>query len=196
MPRFLNAAVLRRLRPWRTAATVIPLSRQRNWWLAAVLRRFICGGCGGSRKPAENKDAAVLRRMGALTPHTPYAPSARFTGAQGAVPGGATSRLAPFLAGPFLRSAGSSFPQDDAMTRDTLSTLDLSERSGQRVIGIRRVPHYQVDGPVELRPGERPFAAGPHHDAYICMVESEGRLETVTTACSISIIALRGGARP
>jgi hypothetical protein len=64
---------------------------------AAVLRRFVCGGCGGSRKPAENKDAAVLRRMGALTPHTPYAPLARFKGAQGAVPGGTTSRLARFL---------------------------------------------------------------------------------------------------
>ena len=81
------------------------------------------------------------------------------------------------------------------MTRDTLSTLDLSERSGQRVIWIRRVPHYQVDGPVELRPGERPFAAGPHHDAYGYMVEREDRLEAVTTAGSISV-ALRGGARP
>jgi hypothetical protein len=64
---------------------------------AAVLRRFVCGGCGGSRKPAENKDAAVLRRLRWLNPHTPYAPLARFRGAQGAVPGGATSRLAPFL---------------------------------------------------------------------------------------------------
>ena len=80
--------------------------------------------------------------------------------------------------------------RDDAMTRDTLSTLDLSERPGQRVIWIRRVPHYQIDGPVELRPGERPFAAGPHHDAYVCMVEN-----------SVSVIALRpafapGGAKP
>jgi hypothetical protein len=50
------------------------------------------------------------------------------------------------------------------MKRDTLSTLDLSERPGQRVIWVRRVSHYQVDGPIELRPGERPFAAGPHHD--------------------------------
>jgi hypothetical protein len=97
MRRFLNAAVLRRFRRGRTAAWLIPLSRQRNSWLAAVLRRFVCGGCGGSRKPAENKDAAVLRRLRWLNPHTPYAPLARFRGAQGAVPGGATSRLAPFL---------------------------------------------------------------------------------------------------
>jgi hypothetical protein len=97
MPRFLNAAVLRRFRLGLTAAWLIPLSLRRNWWLAAVLRRSVCGGRGGSRKTAENKDAAVLRRMGALTPHTPYAPLARFRGAQGAVPGGATSRLARSL---------------------------------------------------------------------------------------------------
>jgi hypothetical protein len=81
------------------------------------------------------------------------------------------------------------------MTRDTLSTMDLSERSGQRGIWIRRVPHYQVDGPVELRPGERVFAAGPHHDYYSVMVEREDRLEAMTTAGSTSV-ALRGGARP
>jgi hypothetical protein len=97
MPSFLNAAVLRRFTQGLTAAWLIPLSRQRNSWLAAVLRRFVCGGCGGSRKPAENKDAAVLRRLRWLNPHTPYAPLARFRGAQGAVAGGATSRLAPFL---------------------------------------------------------------------------------------------------
>jgi hypothetical protein len=91
-------------------------------------------------------------------------------------------RMALFLAGPFLPSAGPSFPRDDAMTRDTLSTLDLSERPGQRVIWIRRVPHYQVDGPVELRPGERTFAAGPYHSAYVVMVEREDRLEAATSA--------------
>jgi hypothetical protein len=97
MPRFLNAAVLRRFRPWLTAAWLIQLIQQRNSWLAAVLRRFVCGGCGGSRKPAENNDAAVLRRLRWLNPHTPYAPLARFRGAQGVIPGGATSRLARFL---------------------------------------------------------------------------------------------------
>jgi hypothetical protein len=64
------------------------------------------------------------------------------------------------------------------MKRDTLSTLDLSERPGQRIWHVRRVPHCQIDGAVELRPGERPFAAGPHHDAYGYMVEREA----VTTA--------------
>ena len=76
------------------------------------------------------------------------------------------------------------------MKRDTLSTLDLTERPGQRVWHVRRVRHYQTDGPVELRPGERVIAAGPHHDAYGYMVES-----------SVSVIALRpafapGGAKP
>ena len=76
------------------------------------------------------------------------------------------------------------------MTRDTLSTLDLHERAGQRIWPVRWVRHYQTDGALELRPGERPFAAGPHHDAYVCMVES-----------SVSVIALRpafapGGAKP
>jgi hypothetical protein len=69
------------------------------------------------------------------------------------------------------------------MTRETLATLDLTEQPHQRVWHIRRVPHCQIcqiDGPVELRPGERPFAAGPHHDAYGYMVEREDRLEAVT----------------
>jgi hypothetical protein len=59
------------------------------------------------------------------------------------------------------------------MKRDTLSTLDLHEKPGQRVWHVRRVQHHQVDGALELRPGERPFAAGAHHSAYVCMVESE-----------------------
>jgi hypothetical protein len=57
--------------------------------------------------------------------------------------------------------------------KQTLATLDLTEQPHQRVWHIRRVPHCQIDGPVELRPGERPFAAGPHHDAYVCMVDRE-----------------------
>ena len=54
----------------------------------------------------------------------------------------------------------------------------------------------QEDRRLELRPGERPFAAGPDHSAYVVMVEREDRLEAVTTAGSISVIALRGGAGP
>jgi hypothetical protein len=73
------------------------------------------------------------------------------------------------------------------MKRDTLSTLDLSESPGQRIWHICRVPHYQTDGALELRPGERPFAAGPHHDAYGYMVERAARLEAAATA---------GGAEP
>ena len=68
------------------------------------------------------------------------------------------------------------------MTRDTLSTLDLHERPGQRVWHVRRVQHHQQSGPVDLRPDERAFAAGPHHDAYGYMVEREDRLEAATTA--------------
>jgi hypothetical protein len=78
----------------------------------------------------------------------------------------------------------------EGAVKDSLSTLGLDERPGQCITWIRRVPHYQTDGALELRPGERPFAAGPHHDAYVCMVES-----------SVSVIALRpafapGGAKP
>jgi hypothetical protein len=68
------AAVLRRFRRGTTAACVKPLISRRNQQLAAVLRRFVCGGCGGPRNPQENKDAAVLRRRVRETPHTPYAP--------------------------------------------------------------------------------------------------------------------------
>ena len=80
--------------------------------------------------------------------------------------------------------------------KQTLATLDLTEQPHQRVWHIRRVRHCQEDGRLELRPGERPFAAGPHHSAYVVMVEREDRLEAVTTAGSISVIALRGGAGP
>jgi hypothetical protein len=66
------------------------------------------------------------------------------------------------------------------MTRDTLSTLDR-----QRVWHIRWVRHCQTDGPVELRSGERVFAAGPHHDYYSVMVEIEDRLEALTTPGSV-----------
>jgi hypothetical protein len=63
------------------------------------------------------------------------------------------------------------------MTRDTLSTLDLTERPGQRIWTIRRVQHHQVDGPVELRPGERAFPIGAaHHDCHVVLAEGESRL--------------------
>jgi hypothetical protein len=60
-----------------------------------------------------------------------------------------------------------------AMKRDSLSTLDLRERPENKITIIRRVHHHQIDGPLELRPGERPFAPGPRHSAYIVMVERE-----------------------
>ena len=132
MRRFLNAAVLRRFRRGRTVAWLIPLSRQRNSWLAAVLRRFVCGGCGGSRKPAENKDAAVLRRLRWLNPHTPYAPLAGFRGAQGAVPGGATYRLAPFSSmAKSAPSAGTPLPSP-APSFFRLALLSLAGKSWPR----------------------------------------------------------------
>jgi hypothetical protein len=60
------------------------------------------------------------------------------------------------------------------MTRDTLSTLDLTEQPGQRIWTIRRVQHHQADGPVELRPGERAFAIGAaHHDCHVVLAEFE-----------------------
>jgi hypothetical protein len=59
--------------------------------------------------------------------------------------------------------------------RQTLATLDLTEQPHQRVWHIRRVRHCQEDARLELRPGERPFAAGPHHDAYCVLAEVEDR---------------------
>jgi hypothetical protein len=67
--------------------------------------------------------------------------------------------------------------KDQSISRHTLSTLDLNERPGQRVWHVRWVRHYQTDGALELRPGERVFAAGPHHDYYSVMVEIEARIE-------------------
>ena len=71
--------------------------------------------------------------------------------------------------------------------KQTLATLDLTEQPHQRVWHIRRVRHCQEDRRLELRPGERPFAAGPHHSAYVVMVEREDRLEAVTPARPIAI---------
>jgi hypothetical protein len=49
------------------------------------------------------------------------------------------------------------------MKRDSLSTPDLRERPENKITIIRRVLHHQIDGPLELPPGERAFAAGPRH---------------------------------
>jgi hypothetical protein len=76
--------------------------------------------------------------------------------------------------------------------KQTLATLDLTEQPHQRVWHIRRVRHCQEDGRIELRPGERPFAA----DYYSVLVEREERHEAVATAAGSISVALRGGARP
>ena len=69
--------------------------------------------------------------------------------------------------------------------KPTLSTLDLTERPHQRVWHIRRVQHHQQSGPLELQPGERAFAIGAaHHDAYVVLAESEGRLTTKRVAAN------------
>jgi hypothetical protein len=57
--------------------------------------------------------------------------------------------------------------------RDTLSTLDLHERPGQRVWTIRHVRHDHRDGPIELAPGERAFSSGDHHGHYAYTVAIE-----------------------
>lgn len=58
--------------------------------------------------------------------------------------------------------------------KDTLSTLDLNERSDQRVTWFHHLPHYQKDRPVYLVPGETSlFSSGPHHGAYSYTIESE-----------------------
>lgn len=63
------------------------------------------------------------------------------------------------------------------MTRDTLSTLDL--HAPGKVTWIRHVRHHQVDGRVDVRPGECVFSAGPHHGHYGYAVESDQSPEPI-----------------
>jgi len=57
--------------------------------------------------------------------------------------------------------------------KQTLSNLCLDESPEQTITWFRRVQHHQVDGRVDVQPGERVFAVGaPHHDAYVCLVET------------------------
>jgi hypothetical protein len=57
--------------------------------------------------------------------------------------------------------------------KQTLATLDLREKPGQRVSYFRYVRHFRQVGPIDLARGERVFSAGPHHDFYSVMVETE-----------------------
>lgn len=72
--------------------------------------------------------------------------------------------------------------------KDTLSTLDLHEKPGQKITMLQNVRHGQRDGPAE---GERAFSAGPHHGHYSYVKEtpvlsgfeaSTPRLETDSAA--------------
>lgn len=56
---------------------------------------------------------------------------------------------------------------------DTLATLDLHEKPGQKITYFRHVRHFQDDGPIETKPGERVFSSGPHHSYYSYTLESE-----------------------
>jgi hypothetical protein len=57
--------------------------------------------------------------------------------------------------------------------KQTLASLDLRERPEQKVSYFRRVQHFRQSGPIDLACGERVFSAGPHHDDYFIMVETE-----------------------
>jgi hypothetical protein len=115
-------------------------------------------------------NAAVLRRLRWLNPHTPYAPLARFRGAQGAIPGGATSRLALFprrpsslpSAGPFIPSlanASHTTPRHcpprrlEPMSRrvtfrqaDVTRAVRAATKAGLAIGGLRITP----DGAIEV----------------------------------------------
>ena len=62
--------------------------------------------------------------------------------------------------------------------------LDLGPARAARSADLDdwRVQHHQVDGPVDLRPGERPFAAGPHHSAHVVFAEIEDLLAAPSPA--------------
>jgi hypothetical protein len=55
---------------------------------------------------------------------------------------------------------------------DDRPDVPIEQRPG-RITWIRHVRHYQVDGPVELRSGERAFSCGAHHGHYSYAVEIE-----------------------
>ena len=55
---------------------------------------------------------------------------------------------------------------------DTLATLDLNERPGQKITYFRHVRHFQEDGRVDLPPGAHVFSCGPHHEFYCYTVAS------------------------
>lgn len=58
--------------------------------------------------------------------------------------------------------------------KDTLSTLDLNERPGQRIRWFRHFRHFQRDAYLRLATGEISiFSSGPHHAAYSYTIESE-----------------------
>jgi hypothetical protein len=90
MPGFLNAAVCGGLRRFRKKSN----RRTANQLTDMAKRRFVrrsAAVLGNPQKIRLRRSAAVVRYS---PPIPPYAPLARFRGAQGAVPGGATSRLA------------------------------------------------------------------------------------------------------
>jgi hypothetical protein len=49
-----------------------------KYGVAAVVRRFKCGGCGGPRKPAEYPRCGGCAAVCGGSPHTPYSPCGRF----------------------------------------------------------------------------------------------------------------------
>ena len=50
--------------------------------------------------------------------------------------------------------------------KDTLSTLDLTEKPGQRITVFQHARHFQEDQRVDVAPGERIFSSGPQHSFY------------------------------
>lgn len=54
----------------------------------------------------------------------------------------------------------------DQEVKDTLSTLDLHEKPGQRITVFTKVRHGLEDQRVDVQPGEQIFSPGPHHGYY------------------------------
>lgn len=64
---------------------------------------------------------------------------------------------------------------------DTLATLDLNEKPGQRITWICHVPHSsQDDQRVDVQPGEHVFSCG-HHSAYAYTVAQTALLTAPQT---------------
>lgn len=57
--------------------------------------------------------------------------------------------------------------------KQTLATLDLTEKPDQKITWVRKVSHGRLDQRVDLAPDEELFSPGPHHNHYGYAIASD-----------------------